>query len=65
MQAQVGDRLHVHGRTVGDTDRVAEIIEVRGERGAPPYLVRYADGRENLMYPGPDSVIETPEGKLK
>jgi hypothetical protein len=65
MQAQVGDRLHVHGRTVGDTDRVAEIIEVRGERGAPPYLVRFPDGRENLVYPGPDSVVETPEGKVK
>ena len=61
MQATVGDRLHVHGRSVGQKDRLGEIIEVRGENGAPPYLVRFADGRENLVYPGPDCVIEPSE----
>jgi hypothetical protein len=65
MRATVGDRLHVHGRTVGAADRVAEIIEVRGTDGGPPYLVRFPDGRENLIYPGPDSVIETSEGQPK
>ncbi|MET0914848.1 MAG: DUF1918 domain-containing protein, partial [Jiangellaceae bacterium] len=40
MQAHVGDRLHVHGRTVGNVDRVGEILEVRGGGGNPPYLVR-------------------------
>lgn len=65
MQATVGDRLHVHGRTVGSADKVAEIVEVRGKQGGPPYLVRFPDGRENLVYPGPDSVVETPDGKPK
>ena len=46
MQAKKGDRLHIHGRSVGVADQVAEIIEVRGEHGGPPYLVRYPDGRE-------------------
>ncbi len=63
MQARVGDRLHVRGHTVGAADRVAEIIEVRGEEGRPPYRVRYPDGRESLVYPGPDCVVETPEGQ--
>lgn len=58
MQATVGDRLHVHGRTVGVSDRVGRIIEVRGSRGGPPYLVRFDDGRENLIFPGPDCVVE-------
>jgi hypothetical protein len=58
MQASVGDRLHVHSRTVGTQDRVGEIIEVRGRDGRPPYVVRFPDGRENLLYPGPDCVIE-------
>jgi len=58
MQATVGDRLHVHGRTVGQRDRFAEIIEVRGENGTPPYLVRYPDGHESLLYPGTDCVVE-------
>jgi hypothetical protein len=62
MQAKKGDRLHIHGRSVGVADQVAEIIEVRGEHGGPPYLVRYPDGREKLVYPGPDAVVETPEG---
>lgn len=59
MHASVGDRLHVHGRNVGNADQLAEIIEVRGAEGAPPYLVRYPDGRETLVFPGPDSVVET------
>ena len=57
MEAAVGDRLHVHGRTVGNPDLIAEIIEVRGSGGAPPYLVRYPDGREGLIFPGPDCVV--------
>jgi uncharacterized protein DUF1918 len=65
MQATVGDRLHVHGRKVGNADRVGEIIEVRGAGGTPPYRVRFSDGRETLVYPGPDCVIETPEGKVR
>jgi hypothetical protein len=65
MQATVGDRLHVHGRKVGDIDKVAEIIEVVGEHGAPPYWVRFPDGREILIYPGPDSVVENAEGQVR
>jgi hypothetical protein len=58
MQATVGDRVHLHGRTVGTKERFGEIVEVRGANGAPPYLVRFPDGHESLMYPGPDCVIE-------
>jgi hypothetical protein len=58
MQATIGDRLHVHSHTVGARDKIGEIVEVRGERGSPPYLVRFADGHESLVYPGPDSVVE-------
>jgi Domain of unknown function (DUF1918) len=63
MHASVGDRLHVHGRTVGAGDRLGEIIEVRGADGTPPYLVRYPDGHESLVYPGPDCVVEAAEQK--
>jgi hypothetical protein len=62
MQASVGDRLHVHSRTVGVPDETSEIIEVRGEAGEPPYLVRHADGREGLVYPGADATIEQSPG---
>lgn len=57
MHATVGDRLHVHGRLVGNADQEAEIIEVRGADGGPPYLVRYPDGHEVLVFPGPDCVV--------
>ncbi|MEV0264097.1 DUF1918 domain-containing protein [Streptomyces sp. NPDC050617] len=57
MRASVGDRLVVHGRIVGQHDRVVEIIEVLGPEGAPPYRVRAEDGHEAIMSPGPDSVV--------
>ncbi|GAA2126889.1 DUF1918 domain-containing protein [Streptomyces synnematoformans] len=57
MHAEVGDRLCVHGRVVGQEDRTAEIVEVLGADGEPPYRVRFEDGHEALMSPGPDSVV--------
>ncbi|MEU4802026.1 DUF1918 domain-containing protein [Actinosynnema sp. NPDC023587] len=62
MHAIVGDRLHVHSRAVGLDERVGEILEVRGTEGAPPYLVRFPDGYEGLVYPGPDSLVEPRTG---
>lgn len=58
MMANVGDRLHVHGHVVGQRDHQGEIIEVRGRGGSPPYVVRFDDGHESLMYPGPDAIVE-------
>lgn len=58
MHAQVGDRIEVRGRTVGAQPRTGEIVEARGPEGAPPYLVRFDDGHETLVFPGPDSVLE-------
>jgi hypothetical protein len=60
MQANVGDTLLVHGRTVGQHDRVAEVVEVLGPEGNPPYRVRFQDGHEALMSPGPDTVVKHP-----
>ncbi|GAA2520137.1 DUF1918 domain-containing protein [Pilimelia columellifera subsp. columellifera] len=48
----------MHSNVVGGSDRIGEIIEVRGADGTPPYRVRYPDGHESLMFPGPDCVIE-------
>lgn len=64
MQAEVGDRLHVRGRAVGDPERTAEIIEIRGPDGSPPYLVRHQDGHEVLVFPGPDASVEHPHRNL-
>ncbi|MCM2577072.1 DUF1918 domain-containing protein [Streptomyces meridianus] len=59
MEAKVGDELLVHGRTVGHHDRHAKIIEVLGRNGQPPYRVRFEDdGKECLVSPGPDAVVQ-------
>jgi Domain of unknown function (DUF1918) len=58
MQAQIGDELTVKGHRQGDEERHGEIIEVHGEHGAPPYLVRWRDGRTTFFFPSADVVIE-------
>ena len=58
MRAQVGDELTVKGRHQGDEDRHGEIIQVIGPDGAPPYLVRWRDGRESVFFPSSDAVVE-------
>lgn len=62
MYAHVGDRLHVHGRHVGNPDKAGRIIEVRGDGGRPPYVVSFDDGHEALVFPGPDAVVEAGPG---
>ena len=57
MRAKKGDHLMVDGRKVGDQLREGEIVEVRGQDGAPPYVVRWSDGHEGLTYPGPDAHV--------
>jgi hypothetical protein len=62
MFASVGDRLHVHANCVGQPDKTGEIVEVHGESGNPPYLVRFGDGHTRLVFPGPDAVVEPAGG---
>ncbi|MET8686551.1 DUF1918 domain-containing protein [Streptomyces sp. NPDC004732] len=57
MRATVGDELVVHGRIVGQHDRIAQVVEVLGTDGGPPYRVRFEDGHETVMSPGPDTVV--------
>jgi hypothetical protein len=58
MQASVGDRLLIRGKTVESPDRSGVVTEVHGSNGGPPYLVRFDDGHETLVYPGTDAVVE-------
>lgn len=58
MRAAVGDNLHVHSRTIQEMDRNGVIVEVRGDGGEPPYVVRFDDGHERLVFPGGDCVVE-------
>jgi len=58
MKAQVGDELVVKGRHVGDPDRTGVIVEVIGQAGGPPYLVRWNDGHESSFFPTSGTVAE-------
>jgi hypothetical protein len=63
MRAHVGDKLISEGTRVREARRVGLILELRHEDGAPPYVVRWLDnGRESLVYPGPDARIQPAEG---
>ncbi|KUN84873.1 hypothetical protein AQJ66_15120 [Streptomyces bungoensis] len=57
MRASVGDHLVQHGRVVGQHDQVSEVVEVMGREGNPPYRVRFPDGHEAVMSPGPDCQV--------
>ena len=58
MKAKVGDKIVVKGQRVGEPDRDAEVLEVRGADGGPPYLVRWShDGHEGLFFPGSDASV--------
>jgi hypothetical protein len=56
--ARPGDRLVVKGHHTGEPDRDGEILKVLGERGAPPYLVRWSDGHESELFPGSDIFVQ-------
>ncbi len=59
MHAVVGDRVVVAGAKLGAPVRDGEIVEVHGQNGEPPFVVRWSDtGRESLFFPGPDSHID-------
>jgi hypothetical protein len=44
---------------------MGEIVEVKGQAGGPPYLVRFDDGHTRLVFPGPDAVIEARKGRAR
>ncbi len=59
MKAAVGDRITVRGHRVGEPNRDAQVIEVRGDDGEPPYVVRWdEDGHETLFFPGTDAFVK-------
>jgi hypothetical protein len=59
MHASIGDEIIIHGRNLGTPERRGEVIEAHGPGGSPPYLVKFDDGHETLVFPGPDVEIVT------
>lgn len=67
LRAAAGDRLVIRGHHLGERTRDAEILAALGENGGPPFRVRWSDtGREGMLYPGPDALIEHfPHGRRR
>ena len=59
MHVTAGDRVVIHGAQVGRAERHGEVLET-SEDGGPPYRIRFDDGRESLVFPGPDCELERP-----
>jgi uncharacterized protein DUF1918 len=55
--AKVGDIVEIHGHRVGEGARTGEIVEVIGEAGHEHFRVRWADGRESVLYPASDAIV--------
>jgi hypothetical protein len=59
VHANAGDRLIVHSAHVDEPEREGEIVEVRGDGGGPPYVVRWSGSdHETLVFPGPDATVQ-------
>ena len=55
MEARVDDRLVVHGAR---SPRVGVIVELVDGSGPQRYRVRWSDGHESIISPGPDATID-------
>jgi len=59
LRATPGDRLVIRGHHLGEPERDAQILEVLGEDGAPPWVVRWQDdGHVSHYYPSLDAYVE-------
>jgi hypothetical protein len=56
--AEAGDLIVISGHRVGESQRIAEILEVLGELPHESYRVRWDDGHESIFHPGSDATIK-------
>ncbi|MFD9622040.1 DUF1918 domain-containing protein [Streptomyces virginiae] len=62
MQVNVGDVPRFPSRKVGSAEHHVKVMEVLGTGGEPPYRVRYDDGHESEVFPGPAASSMAPHG---
>ena len=59
LRAEAGDRLIIRAHHTGEVERDGEILEVLGEDGTPPFVVRWEDdGHVSRLYPGTDAHVQ-------
>jgi hypothetical protein len=64
MNANVGDHLVLRGHGSNGSDLRGEIVEILGEDGAPPYVVRWSYGYTTLFIASPDAFIDRACGRV-
>lgn len=60
MDASIGDRIVVEAAVLDRRRREGVVVAVLGSRAAPCYQVRWRDGHESIVYPGPDARVHQP-----
>ena len=58
LRAALGDRLVVEGHHQGEAQRDGKILEVHGDDGGPPFVVRWEDGTTTTLYPSSDVKVQ-------
>ena len=58
LRVQVGDRLVLPARTVGEATRTAVVVEVLGDEGRPPFLLEWKDGSRTIVFPSSAAYVE-------
>ena len=58
MNVEVGDTLTVKAVRQGEAERHGKILEIHGQDGEPPYVVRWQDDHESLFFPSSGTVVE-------
>jgi len=57
MKATIGDRVRIHGKTVGAAERLGDVIDVHEHDDVQTLVVRFDDGHEAVLAPGTDCEI--------
>jgi hypothetical protein len=65
MRAKPGDHIILAGELVNQPVRAGEVLEARGSDGGPPYVVRWEDGHESTMFPGPGAALMVTGGEAE
>ncbi|TMD16539.1 MAG: DUF1918 domain-containing protein [Chloroflexi bacterium] len=61
-QGNVGDRVIVESERTGRSAREGEIIEVLATGELTHFRVRWNDGHESTVFPGPGTISIIPKG---
>jgi hypothetical protein len=65
MEVHRGDRLVIEGTRVGQGRRRGEVLRVAGDHAHPWLTVRWDDGHESTLIPGPGVKTERHRGAPK